>query len=128
MAKTPSESLSRVENRMADPALDNSELETPRVAQVASMAAARKVELDEDEQREQAISLLSLFVGGGLLAVGWAWGFFFPGQATVGAMVQLIAVVIVSWPVVQDAAEGFAAKDPGSYCLVYTSPSPRAEA
>lgn len=82
---------------------------------MASMAAVRHVELDEDEQREQAISLLSVCVGGGLLAVGWAWGFFFPGQASVGAVVQLIAVVIVSWPVFQQAAEGFAAKDPGSY-------------
>ena len=100
---------------MANAALHNSELETPRVAPVASMAAVRQVELDEDEQREQAVSLLSVFVGGGLLAVGWAWSFFFPGQASVGAIVQLLAVVIVSWPVFHQAAEGFAAKDPGSY-------------
>jgi len=79
------------------------------------MAAARQVELDEDEQREQALSLLSVFVGGGLLAVGWAWGFFFPDQFTIGAMVQLLAVVIVSWPIFMQAAEGFASKDPGSY-------------
>jgi len=79
------------------------------------MAAVRQVELDEDEQREQAVDLLTVFVGGGLLAVGWAWGFFFPDQATIGAIVQLLAVVIVSWPVFQQAAEGFAAKDPGSY-------------
>lgn len=100
---------------MANTALHNSESEALRVAPVASMAAVRQVELDEDEQREQALSLLSVFAGGGLLAVGWAWGFFFPGQSSVGAMVQLLAVVIVSWPVFQQAAEGFAAKDPGSY-------------
>ena len=79
------------------------------------MAAARQIELDEDEQREQAISLLSVCIGGGLLAVGWAWSFLFPSQSSVGSLVQLIAVVIVSWPIFQDAAEGFAAKDPGSY-------------
>ena len=100
---------------MANTVAQQHDSETPRVAAVASMAAVRHVELDEDEQREQAISLLSVCVGGGLLAVGWAWGFFFPGQASVGAVVQLIAVVIVSWPVFQQAAEGFAAKDPGSY-------------
>jgi len=95
--------------------LHKSESDAPRVAQVASMAAVRQVELDEDEQREQALDMLSVFVGGGLLAVGWFWSFFFPDQASVGAMVQLLAVVIVSWPVFQQAAEGFAAKDPGSY-------------
>lgn len=79
------------------------------------MAAARQVELDEDEQREQAVSLLSVFIGGGLLAVGWVWGAVFPDQASVGSIVQLVAVVIVSWPVFQQAAEGFAARDPGSY-------------
>lgn len=102
---------------MNKPALSHSpsESEAPRVAQVATMAAARQVELDEDEQREQALSLLSVFVGGGLLAVGWAWGFFFPDQFTIGAMVQLLAVVIVSWPIFMQAAEGFASKDPGSY-------------
>ena len=100
---------------MSNTALHNSESEPIRVAPVASMAAVRQVELDEDEQREQAVDLLTVFVGGGLLAVGWAWGFFFPDQATIGAIVQLLAVVIVSWPVFQQAAEGFAAKDPGSY-------------
>jgi len=79
------------------------------------MAAARQVEYDEDEQREQAVSLLSVFVGGGLLAIGWLWGVFFPDQASVGAIVQLVAVVIVSWPVFLQAAEGFVSKDPGSY-------------
>ena len=79
------------------------------------MAAARQIELDEDEQREQAISLLSVCIGGGLLAIGWAWAFFLPSQASIGSLVQLIAVVIVSWPIFQDAAEGFASKDPGSY-------------
>ncbi|MEC8192482.1 MAG: cation-translocating P-type ATPase [Myxococcota bacterium] len=100
---------------MSSPAPLAPEPQQPKVGQVASMAAARQVELDEDEQREQALSLLSVFVGGGLLAVGWAWGAFFPNQASVGAIVQLLAVVIVSWPVFQQAAEGFAAKDPGSY-------------
>ena len=79
------------------------------------MAAARQVELDAEEQREQALDLLSVFIGGGLLAVGSAWGFFFPSQASVGAIVQLLAVGIVSWPIFKQAALGFAAKDPGSY-------------
>ena len=81
---------------MSNTALHNSETEPIRVAPVASMAAVRQVKLDEDEQREQAVDLLTVFVGGGLLAVGWAWGFFFPDQATIGAIVQLLAVVIVS--------------------------------
>ena len=100
---------------MSSPAPRIPEPHQPKVGQVASMAAARQVELDEDEQREQAVSLLSVFIGGGLLAVGWAWGAVFPDQASVGSIVQLLAVVIVSWPVFQQAAEGFAAKDPGSY-------------
>ena len=100
---------------MADASTHPKDAELPRIAQVASMAAARQIELDEDEQREEALSLLSVFVGGGLLAVGWGWGFFFPDQASVGAIVQLLAVAIVSWPVFHQAAEGFIAKDPGSY-------------
>ena len=100
---------------MANSALHTPDPEVPRIAQVASMAAARQVEYDEDEQREQAVSLLSVFVGGGLLAIGWLWGVFFPDQASVGAIVQLVAVVIVSWPVFLQAAEGFVSKDPGSY-------------
>ena len=95
--------------------LEHSISDTPRVGQVASMAAARQVELDAEEQREQAFDLLSVFIGGGLLAVGTAWGIFFPSQASVGAIVQLLAVGIVSWPIFQQAAVGFAAKDPGSY-------------
>ena len=100
---------------MSSPAPRIPEPPQPKVGQVASMAAARQVELDEDEQREQAVSLLSVFIGGGLLAVGWVWGAVFPDQASVGSIVQLVAVVIVSWPVFQQAAEGFAARDPGSY-------------
>ena len=95
--------------------LEHSISDAPRVGQVASMAAARQVELDAEEQREQALDLLSVFIGGGLLAVGSAWGFFFPSQASVGAIVQLLAVGIVSWPIFKQAALGFAAKDPGSY-------------
>ena len=97
-----------------DSVLPTSKLE-PRVAQVASMAAAREVELDADERRELAMRLGSLLVGGGMLAVGWAWAYFQPSQASVGAIVQLMAVVIVAWPVFQQAAEGFIDKDPGSY-------------
>ncbi len=89
--------------------------ELPRVAQVASMAAARQVELDDQEQREMALRLSSVLLGGGLLAVGWAWGFLQPDQASVAGIVQLLAVAIVSWPVFRQAAEGFVAKDPGSY-------------
>ena len=100
---------------MSSPAPRIPEPQQPKVGQVASMAAARQVELDEEEQREQALSLLSVFIGGGLLAVGWVWGAVFPDQASVGSIVQLVAVVIVSWPVFQQAAEGFASKDPGSY-------------
>ncbi len=90
-------------------------LEVPRVGRVASMAAARQVELEPEEQREMALRLGSVLVGGGLLAVGWAWGRFFPDQEPVAAVVQLIAVVIVAWPVFAQAAEGFVSKDPGSY-------------
>jgi len=100
--------MSNTSRHISDP-------ETPKIAHVASMAAVRQVELDADQQRDQALSLISVVVGAGLLAVGWAWGTFFQEQTTVGALVQLLAVVIVSWPVFQQAAEGFAAKDPGSY-------------
>jgi Cd2+/Zn2+-exporting ATPase len=90
-------------------------LELPRVGAVASMAAARQVELDDEEQRELAMRLASVLIGGGLLALGWAWGRFQPDQATVAAVVQLVAVVVVSWPVFRQSIEGFFAKDPGSY-------------
>ena len=90
-------------------------LELPRVGRVASVVAARQVELDGDEQRELAARLGSVLVGGGLLALGWAWGYFQPGQAAVAGVVQLIAVVIVAWPVFKQAAEGFIDQDPGSY-------------
>jgi Zn2+/Cd2+-exporting ATPase len=90
-------------------------LEVPRVGRVASVAAARQVELDSDEQRELAARLGSVLVGAGLLAVGWAWGYLQPGQAAVAGVVQLIAVVIVAWPVFRQATEGFIDRDPGSY-------------
>ena len=79
------------------------------------MAAARRVDLDSGEQREMALRLGSVLLGGGLLALGWGWGYFQPAQAAVAGMVQLVAVVIVAWPVFAQAAQGFVSKDPGSY-------------
>lgn len=96
---------------MSGPALRASDTETP----AAALAAAQLAIVDEDEQREHAHELLMLIVGGGLLAVGWAWGVFQPDQASIGAIVQLAAVGLVAWPVFQQAAEGFFSSDPGSY-------------
>jgi Cd2+/Zn2+-exporting ATPase len=90
-------------------------LELPRVGAAAALAAAQQAELDSDEQRALAARLGSVLVGGGLLAVGWGWGYLQPGQAAVAGIVQLIAVVIVAWPVFRQATEGFVAQDPGSY-------------
>ncbi len=87
----------------------------PRVGHVATMAAARQVELDDDEQREMATRLVSVLIGGGLLALGWIWGRAQPDQAAIADAVQLVAVVIVAWPVFKMAAEGFFSDDPGSY-------------
>ncbi len=89
--------------------------ELPRAGRVASMAAARQVELEPDEQRELGVRLASVVLGGGLLAVGWGWSAMFPDQASVAGMVQLVAVVVISWPVFVQSVQGFFAKDPGSY-------------
>jgi len=89
--------------------------EAPRVAGVASMAAARRVELEPAQRREVALEILTVLVGGGLLAVSWAWKWFFPTQESVAALVQLVAVVIVARPVFAQALAGFVSKDPGSY-------------
>jgi len=94
---------------------DETQQVVSRVPQVASMAAARQVEPDSDEQRATALRLGSVLVGGGLLALGWIWGRFLPDQAAVADIVQLIAVVIVAWPVFAQAAAGFVSQDPGSY-------------
>lgn len=96
---------------MSSPALRTLDSETP----AASLAAAQLAIIDEDEQREHAQELLMLLIGAGLLAVGWAWGVFQPDQASIGELVQLVAVGLVSWPIFQQASEGFVSKDPGSY-------------
>ncbi len=90
-------------------------IEAAQGGAVASMAAARQVELGPSEQRALAMRLSSVVVGGGLLAVGWGWGSIFPDQASVAGVVQLIAVVVVAWPVFAQSIEGFLAKDPESY-------------
>jgi Cd2+/Zn2+-exporting ATPase len=89
--------------------------EPARVASVATMAAARQVDLDQGERRALGARLASVLIGGGLLALGWAWGRLQPDQAAVAGVVQLVAVVVVAWPVFRQSIEGFIAKDPGSY-------------
>ncbi|MEL6543078.1 MAG: cation-translocating P-type ATPase, partial [Myxococcota bacterium] len=79
------------------------------------MAAARRLELDAHERHHMALHILIPFVGGGLLALSWVWSWLFPGQDSVAAIVQLLAVGVVAWPVFKQAAEGFISKDPGSY-------------
>ena len=63
--ETPSVSPSQVQSSMATPSLHSSESQPPRVAQVASMAAVRQVEVDADEQRDRRAErgLSDLFVG-----------------------------------------------------------------
>ncbi|MEO0814231.1 MAG: hypothetical protein AAFY60_15320, partial [Myxococcota bacterium] len=85
-----------------------------QVPGVASMAAARRLELDAHERHHMALHILIPFVGGGLLALSWVWSWLFPGQDSVAAIVQLLAVGVVAWPVFKQAAEGFISKDPGS--------------
>ncbi|MEO0593518.1 MAG: cation-translocating P-type ATPase [Myxococcota bacterium] len=79
------------------------------------MAAARRLELDPHEARHMALHILSPLVGGGLLVLSWGWAWFFPGQESVAALVQLVAVAVVSWHTFKAAIEGFISQEPGSY-------------
>ena len=96
---------------MSSSALRAPNAETP----VAALAAAQLGFVDEEEQREHAQELLMLVIGAGLLALGWAWGTVLPDQASIGGLVQLVAVGLVAWPIFQQATEGFVSQDPGSY-------------
>ncbi len=71
--------------------------------------------LQTEEQRWLHWRLSSVLSGGGLLAIGWAWGQVQPDQDQIAGLAQLVAVALLSWHVLKEAGRGFLTNDPGTY-------------
>ena len=80
-----------------------------------SQDTAAKSVFEPSEARWLGWRLFSVMLGGGLLAIGWCWGLVLPDQDQVAGLAQLLAVLLLSWHVIGQAARGFLTNDPGSY-------------
>jgi len=70
---------------------------------------------DTPEQRWLHWRLSSVLLGGGSLAIGWAWGLYLPDQDQVAGIGILFGVLLLSWHVFITAGRGFLTHDPSTY-------------